>query len=82
MARQAVQVTAESLFEAAALGLYLFEQAGDSPGPAAHLEVADQTPVVKRQVSVQRVRDWLSSNRKTPKEQAPKARICEMVKPH
>jgi hypothetical protein len=42
--RHTVQVTAESVFEAAALALRAFEQAGAAPGPAAHLEIAAQTP--------------------------------------
>ena len=79
--RHSVQITAESLFEAAVLALHLFEQAGDPPGPAAHLEVAAQTPIVKREVSLQRVRDWLNSGGRTPKEQALKTRLRDMLKP-
>jgi hypothetical protein len=76
--RHSVQVSAESLFEAAVLALRAFESAGTPPGPAAHLEIADQTPVVNHSVSVQRVRDWLNSGGKSPKEQALKSRLREL----
>ena len=35
------------MFEAAALALQVFQDAGTPPGPAAHLEIAAQPPVVK-----------------------------------
>jgi hypothetical protein len=75
--RHTVQVSAESVFEAAALALHIFRTAG-TPPPAAHLEIAAQPPVVNHSVSVQRVRDWLSSGGKTPKEQALKSRLREL----
>jgi len=73
--RHSVQVMAESVFEAAALALRAFEEAGAGPGPAAHLEVSAQTPVVNHSVSVRRVRDWLTSGGKSPREQALKSRL-------
>jgi hypothetical protein len=77
--RHTVQVNAESVFEAAVLALHSFQTAGTPPGPAAHLEIAAQPPVVNHSVSVQRVRDWLSSGGKTPKEQALKSRLRELA---
>jgi hypothetical protein len=77
--RHSVQVSAETAFEAAALALHVFEDAGTSPGPAAHLEIAAQTPVAVHSVSVQRVRDWLTSGGKTPKEQALKSRLRDLI---
>jgi hypothetical protein len=68
----------ESVFAAAVLSLHIFQTAGTPPGPAAHLEIAAQPPVVNHSVSVQRVRDWLSSGGKTPKEQALKSRLREL----
>ena len=49
--RYSVQVTAETMFEAAALALQIFEDAGTPPGPAAHLEIAAQPPVVNHSVT-------------------------------
>jgi hypothetical protein len=73
--RHRLHVTAQTLFEAAARALRIFEGAGTPPGPAAHLEIAAQTPIVNHSVTVQRVRDWLTSGGKTPKEQALKSRL-------
>ena len=77
--RRTVQVSAESMFEAAALALHIFESAGTPPGPAAHLEIIAQVPVVNHTVSVQRVQDWLKSGGKSPKEQALKSRLRELA---
>jgi hypothetical protein len=78
--RHSVQVTAETMFEAAALALQIFDESGATPGPAAHLEIAAHTPIVNHSVKVQRVRDWLTSGGKTPKEQALKSRLRERSK--
>ena len=67
------------MFEAAALALHIFENAGTPPGPVAHLDIAAQAPVVNHSVSIQRVRDWLSCSGKTPKEQALKSRLRELA---
>jgi hypothetical protein len=67
------------MFEAAALALHVFKSAGMPPGPAAHLEIAAQAPVVNHSVSVQRVREWLNCSGKTPKEQALKSRLRELA---
>ena len=67
------------MFEAAVLALHAFQSAGMPPGPGARFEIAAQTPVVNHSVSVQRVRDWLTSNGKTPKEQALKSRLRELA---
>jgi hypothetical protein len=45
------------MFEAAAVALQIFEGAGTPPGPAAHLQIASQPPVVNHSVRVERVRD-------------------------
>ena len=76
--RHSVQVSAGSVFEAAALALHLFERGGAPPAPAAHLEIAAQAPVVRHSVNVQRVRDWLAASGKTPKEQALKSHLREL----
>jgi hypothetical protein len=76
--RYSVQVSAESMFEAAALALQIFEHAGTPPGPAAHLEIVAHPPVVNHSVRVQRVRDWLICAGKTPKEQALKTRLRDL----
>jgi hypothetical protein len=77
--RHSVLVSAESIFEAAALALYIFDAQGTPPGPAAHLEIAAQAPIVNHSVKVQRVRNWLTSGGRTPKEQALKSRLRELA---
>jgi hypothetical protein len=77
--RHSVQVSAETLFEAAALALRIFESEGTPPGPATHLKLAAQAPAVNHSVSVQRVQNWLQSGGKTPKEQALKSRLRELA---
>ena len=77
--RHSVQVSAQSVFEAAALALRTFRDAGITVGPGAMLEITSQTPVVTHAVSVTRVRTWLASNGRTPKEQALKGRLREVV---
>jgi hypothetical protein len=72
--RHSVHVTVETFFESAALALHIFDTEGTPPGPAAHLEIAAQTPIVNHSVTVRRVREWLASGGKTPKEQALKSR--------
>jgi len=69
------------MLEAAALALHVFQSAGMPPGPGAHLEIAAQMPAVNHSVSVQRVRDWLTSNGKSPKEQALKSRLRDLARP-
>jgi hypothetical protein len=65
--RHSVQVSAESMFEAAALALHIFRTGGTPPGPAAHLEIAAQASVVNHSVSVQRVQNWLQIRREDAK---------------
>jgi len=77
--RHTVQVCAESVFEAAAVALHIFKGNGTTPGPATHLEIAAQAPVVNHSVSVHRVEDWLKSSGKTPKEQALKSRLRQLA---
>jgi hypothetical protein len=77
--RHSVTVSAESVFEAAALALHIFERAGTPPGLATHLEIAAQAPVVSHSVRVERVLGWLNANGRTPREQALKSRLRELA---
>jgi hypothetical protein len=65
-----VEVKAESLLEAAALGLAAMkhEEWVDGDGPGATLEVCVTPPVVKHSVSVQRVMKWLDGVTVSPAE--------------
>ena len=77
-----IEVTAGSLNEAAVLGLKAFRQARwleTPPGPASVLEVAVRAPEVAHRVHVGKLQDWLQRAGKTPKEQAVKARLRELL---
>jgi hypothetical protein len=77
-----VEVTAESLFEAAALAIKAFRAAEwmeSGPGPATLLEISVLKPVAKHRIPVARVTAWLEANGRTPKEQANKQRLRELL---
>jgi len=75
--RHSVDVTAESLFEAAALGLAAMNAEGwaNTDAPAATLEISVVQPVVKHAVSVQQVVRWLEGVTTSPKEAAKKKHL-------
>jgi len=77
--RHSVVVQADSLFEAAALALARFRGAELVVGPAAMFEVTVSEPVITHAIRMARVRDWLGSGGRTPKEQAVKSRLREML---
>lgn len=72
-----VDVHAGSLFEAAALAIARFQAADIGIGPAATLEIAVAEPTITHMIKFARVRDWLTSQGRTPKEQATKARSAK-----
>ncbi len=77
-----VEVIAASLFEAAALALKAFRAAewmDSGPGSAAVLEISVLHPVAKHKIPLGKVMAWLESNGRTPKEQASKQRLREML---
>jgi len=76
------EVTADSLFEAAALGLEAFngiKLTESRPGLATILEVAVQPPHVIHRVRIQQLRDWLKGTSPSPKEQLLKQRLKAAV---
>lgn len=77
-----VEVTAESLYEAAALGLHALKQSGfaSGPGEAAELIVSVRSPVTTHRLSLRRLLAWLESNGKSPKEQVNKKRLLELLR--
>ena len=80
--RHAVEVTASSLYEAAALAIGEFRRCGftaDAPGPATRLTVAVQAPATSHEVPVRKIETWLQSGGRSPNEQALKARLKELL---
>ena len=80
-ARHSVEVLAESLFEAAVLGLKLLREDGwvDKPGPATRLEVQAKTPAVRHEVTVQQIQRWLDGASISPNEMVRKAKLKAMI---
>jgi hypothetical protein len=77
--RHAVEVGAETLYEAAVLALKSFREHDCAPGPAAHLSVEVKSPSVTHTVVARAVRDWLDGGAKSPKEAMEKRRLKELL---
>lgn len=77
-----VAVSASSLYEAAALALAEFKRSGfalAAVGPATRLKVAVETPATTHELSVGKLQSWLDSGGKTPREQAAKVSLRQML---
>jgi len=79
--RHSVEILAESVFEAAALGLKLLRDDGwvDKPGPATRLEIQAKTPAVRHEVTVQQMQRWLEGSSISPNEMVRKAKLKAML---
>jgi hypothetical protein len=69
------EVGADSLLEAAALGLAAFKNSGYGPGPTSTLTVKVMPPCVCHTLKVQRVLDWLNGGARSPREVLLKRRL-------
>jgi hypothetical protein len=77
-----IDVTAESLYEAAVLALAEFRRCGFTDahtGPATQLTIEVLAPSTSHEISVGKVRAWLDSNGKGPAQQALKTRLREVL---
>jgi hypothetical protein len=77
-----VTVSASSLYEAAALGVAEFKRSGfafTSIGPATRLTIAVEPPATKHELSVGKLQAWLETNGKTPREQATKVTLRQLL---
>ena len=76
--RHAVEVQADSLYEAAVLGIRTFRQHNCEPGSASTLEVEVRSSVVHT-ITPRRIYDWLNGGAKTPKEAVMKERLRALL---
>jgi hypothetical protein len=76
--RHAVEVEAESLYEAAVLAIRTFRQHDCEPGQASRLGVEVLSAVVHT-VTPARVYDWLNVGAKTPREAVMKERLRALL---
>lgn len=75
-----VEVMAESLYEAAVLAIKAFKSQdwGLPPGRATRLQIEVLQPVVRHELSVGKLQDWLSSTG-SPRDVIQKARLRELL---
>ena len=76
--RHSVEVDAESLFEAAVLGLCAFRKHELEPGAMTQLDVEVLTSIT-HSLTVRNVHEWLQRGVRTPKEAVLKERLRESM---
>ena len=77
-----VTVCASSVYEAAALAIAEFKRSGFaliSVGAATRLTIAVDPPSTIHEVSVAKLQSWLDTNGKTPREQAKKVTLRQLL---
>jgi len=79
--RHSVELTADSLFEAAAMGLKILRTGdwNDPPGQSTVLEVEVRNPAVKHLVSVHQLGRWLNGASSSPRESMKKIALRKML---
>jgi hypothetical protein len=77
--RHTVEVEAESLFEAAVLGMRTFKQHSCEPGLITKLEVEIRSSVTHT-VTPKRIHEWLHGGAKSPKEAVIKERLRDLLR--
>ena len=77
-----VSVSASSLYEAAALAIAEFKKSGfafAAVGPGTRLKVAVEPPASTHELSVGKLQVWLETNGRTPREQAMKVTLRQLL---
>ena len=76
--RHAVEVEAESLYEAAVLAIRIFRQHHCEPGQVSTLEIEVRSSVIHT-ITPKRIYEWLNGGAKTPKEAVIKERLRTLL---
>ena len=76
--RHAVEVEAESLYEAAVLGMKAFKQHNCEPGLITKLEVEIRSSITHT-ITPKKVHEWLNGGAKSPKEAVMKERLRSLL---
>ena len=76
--RHSVEVEADSMYEAAVLGVKVFRQHDCEPREGNRLEIEVRSSVVHT-LTMRRIHDWLNGGAKTPKEAVIKERLRGML---
>jgi hypothetical protein len=77
-----VTLAAGSLYEAAVRGIAEFKRTGFALaeiGPATRLTVTVETPTTAHELPVSKLQAWLDTNGKTPREQAIKVTLRQLL---
>ena len=77
-----VTVAASSLYEAAALAVVEFKRCGFAfaqVGSGTRLQVAVEAPATMHELTVAKLQTWLDANGKTPREQAQKVTLRQLL---
>ena len=78
--RHSVEVTAETLYEAAVLGLTTLRAAGWMEAPNLTIEVTVKAPETTHSINSGVLAAWLSRSGKSPREQALKSRLLDLMR--
>lgn len=76
--RHSVEVQAESLYEAATKGAKVLKDHGWEPKPMSQMEVEIRSSVTHT-LTYKKLKEWLSSGSKSPKEVADKERLKQLL---
>ena len=76
--RHAVEVEAESLYEAAALAVRTFKQHNCQPGELSKIEVEIRSSITHT-VTLKKIHSWLQGGARSPKEAVTKERLRELI---
>jgi hypothetical protein len=79
--RHSVEVTAESIYEAAALGVSALKNSGwtDPIAPGTELEVQVREPATSHRLTVQQIRRWCDGVAVSPDETLKKRRLKQLL---
>ena len=77
--RHAVEVGAETLYEAAVLALKAFREHDCAPGPGAHLDIEVKSPSVRHTLKAGKIEEWLTGGARSPSEAVEKRRLKELL---
>jgi len=79
--RHTVEVTAETVFDAAARGLAALAESAwtDRPGPATRLDIEVRAPAVIHTITVQQLARWSQGTAASPDERLRKDRVRQIL---
>jgi hypothetical protein len=79
--RYSVEVTAESVYEAAALGVSVLKKSGwvEAAAPGTELEVQVREPATSHRLTIQQIRRWCDGIAVSPDETLRKRRLKQLL---